>query len=323
MSYNLCSSFASDLENLIELKKATGYSESTYLPRARAFDEFCAVNYPDADLVTETLTVQWIKHAYEYQPSSVHEKISFLRTFGKYQTSIGRPAFVIKEQYTSGKSIFLPYIMSDSEIEELFAAIDTLWPKNVFTQLQLSTYFRLTYTCGLRPKEGRELLRKDVDLNTAEIRIVNTKWHKSRTIVMSNDMTALMKKYVAARDAGFDTDQYLFPKPQGGPYTATTIMNYMRRAFAASKPDIDKELLPAIRVYDLRHRFATKVLHNWLDEGVDLNARLPYLQTYMGHDKLDSTAYYIHLLPENLVRSAGIDWEKLNSLVPEVELWEK
>lgn len=126
MSYNLYSSFASDLENLIELKKATGYSERTYLPRARAFDEFCAVNCPDADLVTETLAVQWIKHAYESRPSSVHERISFLRIFGKYQTSIGKPAFVIKEQYTSGKSIFLPYIMSDSEIEELFSAMNPM-----------------------------------------------------------------------------------------------------------------------------------------------------------------------------------------------------
>ena len=132
-----------------------------------------------------------------------------------------------------------------------------------------------------------------------------------------------MKKYLSVRDMRFDFNTYAFPKPQGGPYTAAAIMNSLRRAFAKSKPDIDKDLLPAIRVYDLRHRFATKVLHNWLDDGTDLNARLPYLQTYMGHKELNATAYYIHLLPENLVRSSGVDWEKLNGLLPEVELWEK
>jgi integrase len=100
-------------------------------------------------------------------------------------------------------------------------------------------------------------------------------------------------------------------------------MNSLRRAFAKSKPGIEKDLLPTIRVYDLRHRFATKVLHNWLDAGMDLNARLPYLQAYMGHKELNATAYYIHLLPENLVRSSGVDWENLNSILPEVELWEK
>ena len=56
---------------------------------------------------------------------------------------------------------------------------------------------------------------------------------------------------------------------------------------------------------------------------MDLNARLPYLQAYMGHKELNATAYYIHLLPENLVRSSGVDWENLNSILPEVELWEK
>lgn len=73
----------------------------------------------------------------------------------------------------------------------------------------------------------------------------------------------------------------------------------------------------------LRHRFATAVLNRWLDEKKELSSRLPYLQTYMGHKDWEATAYYIHLLPEKLVKSAGIDWEAMNRLIPRVELWEK
>ena len=43
-----------------------------------------------------------------------------------------------------------------------------------------------------------------------------------------------------------------------------------------------------------------------------------YLQAYMGHDRLDETVYYVHLLPENLVQSAGIDWNAFDGLIPEV-----
>ena len=32
-------------------------------------------------------------------------------------------------------------------------------------------------------------------------------------------------------------------------------------------------------------------------EGKDINACLAYLSEYMGHSNLESTAYYIHLLP--------------------------
>ena len=43
----------------------------------------------------------------------------------------------------------------------------------------------------------------------------------------------------------------------------------------------------------------------------------------MGHKDWEATAYYIPLLPERLVKSAGIDWEAMNRLIPRVELWEK
>ena len=45
---------------------------------------------------------------------------------------------------------------------------------------------------------------------------------------------------------------------------------------------------------------------------------LPFLRAYMGHSEMSSTLYYVHLLPENMRRSAKVDWAKLNAVVPEV-----
>ena len=41
---------------------------------------------------------------------------------------------------------------------------------------------------------------------------------------------------------------------------------------------------------------------------------LPYLSAYMGHSELTSTLYYVHLLPENLRRSKGVDWDRLSRI---------
>jgi len=41
----------------------------------------------------------------------------------------------------------------------------------------------------------------------------------------------------------------------------------------------------------------------------------------MGHEKFSDTAYYIHLLPENLLSSAGVDWSAIDSVNPEVSVW--
>jgi hypothetical protein len=46
-------------------------------------------------------------------------------------------------------------------------------------------------------------------------------------------------------------------------------------------------------------------------------SELPVLRAYMGHAQISSTLYYVHLLPENLRRSPGVDWEKMNAIVPE------
>jgi hypothetical protein len=40
----------------------------------------------------------------------------------------------------------------------------------------------------------------------------------------------------------------------------------------------------------------------------------------MGHADLSATEYYVHLLPENLMKSAGINWEFLEGVIPEVDV---
>ena len=140
---------------------------------------------------------------------------------------------------------------------------------------------------------------------------------------MSDDMLLLARKYAVIRDAKFPQSEYFFPKKSGRCWSAAELQKKFKECFALSKPDIPKDLLPAVRVYDLRHRFATTVLNQWLDEKKDLSSRLPYLRTYMGHREIDATAYYIHLLPENLVRSAGIDWDSMRNMIPRVELWQE
>ena len=50
---------------------------------------------------------------------------------------------------------------------------------------------------------------------------------------------------------------------------------------------------------------------------------LPRLRAYMGHYTLKETAYYVHLLPENLSKNRGIDWEAFSEIIPEVEPWQE
>jgi len=52
------------------------------------------------------------------------------------------------------------------------------------------------------------------------------------------------------------------------------------------------------RIHDLRHTFAVHRLLAWYRDGKDVNARLPYLATYMGHVDVHSTQVYLQATPE-------------------------
>jgi integrase len=54
------------------------------------------------------------------------------------------------------------------------------------------------------------------------------------------------------------------------------------------------------RPYDLRHAFAVHRLSRWYGEGVELQARLPWLSAYMGHVDIIGTEAYLHTTPELL-----------------------
>lgn len=54
------------------------------------------------------------------------------------------------------------------------------------------------------------------------------------------------------------------------------------------------------RIHDLRHTFAVHRLLAWYRDGADVNARLPWLATYMGHVDIASTHVYLHPTAELL-----------------------
>ena len=320
MSNTFSGCFADRLEDMLKFKTALGYSRNTYWGQAMSFDKYCSQHFPSETILTKDLAMQWVNAR---DASGFHGRACFIRGFAEYLTSIGEEAYVLPNKYAGGKASFLPYIFTDKELAEVFHEIDCTKTRDSFQSYLLSVIFRLIYTCGLRPNEGRELRRSSINLQTGEILITETKKNKDRIVVMSDDMRRLATDYAKLRNAAFPDSEYFFPSKTGRPYSASWLQGKFKDFFAAANNDVDPDTLPPVRVYDLRHRFASAALHRWLDEGKDLYSRLPYLRTYMGHKELAATAYYIHLLPENLVKSAGIDWDALGRMIPAGELWDE
>ena len=151
--------------------------------------------------------------------------------------------------------------------------------------------------------------------------ISGTKTRKQRIIVMSDDMLEMCKQYEFKRNIIVGKREYFFTDKNGGVMNRRKLETAVKRCWIIANPGVRNHILPKIRPYDLRHQFASTVLHKWLDEGKNLYTMLPYLRTYMGHKEMSSTVYYIHILPEKLLKSSGVEWNRIDSILPEVEIW--
>jgi len=317
------SSLASALNAMLDYREALGLSRCTHESSFRSFDRYCAARYPQVLSLSKEMALGWIHAELEKPRSNIQGKATAVRLLGEYLSAIGQESYILPKNYVSQRKVFHPYIFTDAELSHLFCAMDTL-PVDVLdtsAAMVAPVLFRLIYTCGLRPNEGRELRRANIDFHTGEILITKTKRKKERIVVMSDDMIDLCKEYDAWRNGFAPDSDFFFSRRDGQAYTSVQLECLFKRCWESANPGIAASLLPNIRVYDLRHRFASAILNRWLDTGRNLYAMLPYLCAYMGHEKMSETIYYIHILPENLIKSAGIDWSSFEGLIPEVRQW--
>ena len=320
---NFNSKLAPHIDQFLSYRKALYYSNTSYEQILSNLDRFCVENYPNITILSQDIVLHWMQKRPCEKSGGLSTRACTIRKFGTYLDGMGLEAYILPLKFVGGSSSFTPYIFTDDELARLFLQIDKIkaTKKYPFSNIVLPVLFRLIYTCGLRPNEGRELKTANITLKTGEILITNTKRHKDRIIVMSADMKQLCARYDEKRKIFAKDSEYFFMRTNGNVLPNEYILNQFKRCWKQANIDSITSDIPNVRLYDLRHRFATATLHRWLDMGIDLNAKLPYLRTYMGHSNLTQTAYYIHLLPENLLSSNYIEWEGFNTLIPEVDIW--
>ena len=314
------SGFATDIREYLEFRASIGRS-ACHEGHLRLFDRYCYDNFPEETVLSKKIVLGWIGREAGKEHNALGYKVSAIRLFAIY---LGNDSYVLPADFISDKSAFTPYIFTDAELSALFRAADNITFKggrDPFLRKTAPVLLRLLYTCGLRPMEGRLLKRKNINFDAGEILITKTKGHKERIVVMSDDMLALCRQYDVERRVCAGDCEYFFVLSMGTNIPRSQLWSLFRSCWACANPGTPYHLLPQARPYDLRHRFATTVMHNWLDEGRDMYAMLPYLRTYMGHENFSDTAYYIHLLPERLLKSPGINWDALDAVIPEVDIW--
>jgi integrase/recombinase XerD len=193
----------------------------------------------------------------------------------------------------------VPYLYTDDDVGALIAAAGRLrFPLQACTY---QTLIGLLAVTGLRVGEGVRLARDDVCLDTGLVRVIGSKFNKSREVPLHPTSVEALRRYVECRDR-------LCPQPRCGSFflsqagttlTASRVRSTFHRLtqHAGLRPR-SRRCRP--RIHDLRHSLACTILTDMHRSGLDVQARLPLLSTFLGHVKPESTYWYLSAVPELL-----------------------
>jgi len=148
---------------------------------------------------------------------------------------------------------------------------------------------------------------------------LQSKAYRDRRLYLSDELLSYLKAYNKAIATCFPSREYFFPGGYGGICSATAVSANFRNIWVAA--DLKRDGKVKARAYDFRHHFACANIMRWSAEGKNIHAMLPYLMRYMGHSSLESTYYYIHLIPDYFTQYS-IFTTSMEDLIPEVEEYE-
>lgn len=298
MSNEYSSQFASYISALVATKRASGYKYETAEYYLHKFDSYCCFHV-NSKVFSKDLILGWAKVRAGEDPGAHSTRISPIRELGKYMQAHGvSDAFVLPSGMNRKIDRYVPHFFTSLEITTFFSACDNLKSHAGMhaRHLVLPVFFRLLYCCGLRTCEARTLRVENVDLKHGIIDIIESKGHRSRRIPLSKDFLLLLKKYDDRVEKIYPGRIYFFPTTKSGCYKGKSIGPIFRKIWKAAALTQGCGSRP--RAYDFRHHFALTNLNRWITADVDVNSKLPYLTKYMGHSCMESTAYYLHLVPE-------------------------
>jgi integrase len=311
--------FAERLRGFVQQKNAVGfpYHESSRL--LLDFDQFCLDRFPSETVLTKEICLAWAVRKDTEGNNTFRNRLMPVREFARYLNRCGELAFVLTPNFAKKGPRHIPHIYSEEEITMLWDIFDHLRPRKGYPirHFVFPTLIRLLYCCGLRPCEARKLRVADVDLEKGRLDIVESKGHKSRIVMMADDVTEICQRYNETVSKIMPGRELFFPDSNGNIYGKVGLEKAFRIAKAKAGIGTSGEHSP--RLYDFRHTFATHRLYQWMHEGKDVTAMLPYLSAYMGHAQLSDTYYYIHLVPGLFETMAGFDYSASEHLLPEVE----
>lgn len=302
------------IADYLRIRRGLGYKLNVYERHLTRFVTF--LESRDTPRITTQLAVEFATENPNLDPGGWVLRMSAIRGFARYWHGIDPaseipPGGLVRCPRKRAK----PRLCSDRELVRVLAAArqGALTRTRGLRPWTLYALFGLLAVTGMRVSEAVNLRTEDIDWNEGLLTIRDTKFGKSRRIPVHGSTLQILKNYARRRERHVRStwrgavvsrgSGLLFVSNRG---TALS-MGSLRWSFRdlQRKAGMAKGDCPAMRIHDLRHRFAVETLRRWYRLGRSaIGGRLPALSTFLGHVNVAATYWYLSSTPA--LRSAAI-----------------
>lgn len=296
-------SLSLELHRYLKVRRNLGYDLST---AERVLKQF--VSFLEAKSETHVscgLFLEWKQVFGKASQSTWARRLGMVRLFSLWLHSLDPsheilPQSLIPSRYRRKQ----PYIYTDDEIRRIVETAGLLPSRNGCRAITYPAFFGLVSVTGLRISEAVSLNVKEVDLQNGVITLRKGKNGKSRLLPVTECTTTYLKEYSRKRDRLLGhTPEPFFVSDEGTRLTDCSV----RYNFATVCQMIGLRTQQRFhkhgvgpRIHDLRHTFAVNVMLNWYRQGKNVDREMLKLITYLGHQALPYTYWYMEAVPELL-----------------------
>jgi len=290
------------LRDYLGLRRALGHKLAEH---ERQLTRFVAgLDAAGADFVTMAGTLAFVLDP-DLDPASTTpaKRLMAVRGFARYLSAIDPRTEVPPAGLVSYRpSRRVPYLFSDQDVAAVVRAARASTPSG-FRAETLASLIVLLAVTGMRVGEALRLDCRDLDWDQAVIKVRDTKFGKGRDVAVSASTAEALAAYRRRRDSRQPPTGRLFVSLAGTPVIYSNFACTFRQAVLAAGVGAGGPARP--RVHDLRHSFAVRTLAGWYRAGLDAEALLPRLSTYLGHREPRNTYRYLTATPELLGHAAA------------------
>lgn len=288
------------VEEFIALRRGLGYRSPSQERALRAFGRHLDATGHEGPVPLES-SLAWAASTTSTDPCNPARRLTTVRGFLRHLAGIDGVSEVPAPGLlgpTGHRNP--PHIYSDAEIEDLLRASAGLAPAGGLRPHCYATLFGLIACTGLRIGEALALTWRDVDLTGGMLTVRAGKRGRTRLVPLHPSAVPPLSDYATDRHRrhGTPDDDAAFFRTDASDRVSYTAANHTFTMLRQQLGWTAVGRTRAPRVHDLRHRMVVRRIQAWHADGVNVDANIAVLATYLGHVEVRDVYWYLSAVPE-------------------------